>query len=277
MTIGKTQASDRRSSAANPLQELAPPRAENAAAAPEQTLAEPPQRRLLPDPFPIKTVNVDGHKVQLQQKRQANQMEIKFGDGSKKGKPSDAVRDFIKSQKVTVKTERVRKKHNYSTGIVTTKPGACASTAICPPRRGRRLSRCSTTWSSSSPRSVAPVSNGDATHGFSTQPWTSLCHPKSPRATSPSTRFPMERSRLPSGRTTADTARFIPSPVAAATRTARSGKDTHNYGEDDLLHVSKLFDVAYAWIIDRKQADAPYRKAGAEADVASPCPLLRGN
>ena len=43
--------------------------------------------------------------MQLQQNPQANQMEIKFGDRSKKDKPSDAVRHFIKSQKVTVKTE----------------------------------------------------------------------------------------------------------------------------------------------------------------------------
>ena len=49
------------------------------------------------DPFPIKTVNLDGFKVQLQENRQSRQMQIKFGDGSLKDKPSDEIREFVKA------------------------------------------------------------------------------------------------------------------------------------------------------------------------------------
>ncbi len=45
-------------------------------------------------------------------------------------------------------------------------------------------------------------------------------------------------------------------------------KDTHSYGEDDVLRVSNLFDLAYAWILQQKQADAKARKKEAEPVAA---------
>ncbi len=100
----------RTSAAAEAVQ---PTRAEEAAPplpAAEQPKSEPPQRALLADPFPIKTVNLDGYKVQLQHSRQANEMQIRFGDGTEKDKPSDEIRDFVKSHKVEIETKTGEKK-----------------------------------------------------------------------------------------------------------------------------------------------------------------------
>jgi hypothetical protein len=44
--------------------------------------AEAPVKPLLADPFPLKTVNLGGYKVHLQQSRQAGEMQIRFGDGT---------------------------------------------------------------------------------------------------------------------------------------------------------------------------------------------------
>lgn len=87
-----------------PVEEAAPP-----LPAAEQPKAEPPQRALLADPFPVKTVNLDGYKVQLQHSRQANEMQIRFGDGTEKDKPSDEIRDFVKSHKVKAATKEGEK------------------------------------------------------------------------------------------------------------------------------------------------------------------------
>jgi len=75
-----------------PVEEPTPQVAETNNSAPEQ-----PPRKFTADPFPIKTVNLDGYKVQLQENRQSRQMQIKFGDGSLNDKPSDAVREFVKA------------------------------------------------------------------------------------------------------------------------------------------------------------------------------------
>jgi hypothetical protein len=61
---------------------------------------EEPRMRLLADPFSLKTVNLGDYMVHLQFSRQANETQIRFGDGSKQDMPSDAVRDLIKSHKV---------------------------------------------------------------------------------------------------------------------------------------------------------------------------------
>lgn len=71
----------------------------------EQSKAEQPVRALLVDPFPFKTANVGGGKLHLQHSRQAGEMQIRFGDGSRQEMPSDAVREFIKSHKVKVETK----------------------------------------------------------------------------------------------------------------------------------------------------------------------------
>jgi hypothetical protein len=80
---------------------------------------EPPARQWRANPYPIKTVNVDGYKVQLQESRPDKesrvdqdkpsrderwQMQIKFGSGDKQDEPSAEVLDFIKSQRKTVTT-----------------------------------------------------------------------------------------------------------------------------------------------------------------------------
>lgn len=62
----------------------------------------------------IKTVDLDGYKITLQQKPKRfdekaqkmypRQMQIKFGDGSLQAKPSDDVIDAIKSYKVSIDT-----------------------------------------------------------------------------------------------------------------------------------------------------------------------------
>ncbi len=70
----------------------------------EQSKAEQPTRPLLADPFPVKTANIGGYRIHLQHSRQAGEMQISFGDGSKKDMPSDAVRDLIKSHKKQIET-----------------------------------------------------------------------------------------------------------------------------------------------------------------------------
>jgi hypothetical protein len=63
----------------------------------QQVATDQPARKFQADPFPVKVVNLDGYKVQLQENRQSRQMQIKFGDGSLSDKPSDAIREFIKA------------------------------------------------------------------------------------------------------------------------------------------------------------------------------------
>jgi hypothetical protein len=63
----------------------------------EPSSTEQPTRKFMADPFPIKTVNLEGYKLQLQENRQSRTMQIKFGDGSLKDKPSDAIREFVKA------------------------------------------------------------------------------------------------------------------------------------------------------------------------------------
>jgi hypothetical protein len=88
-------------------QEAASPAAEPAQAAPEPPA---PPRPLLADPFPFKTVNVGGAKLHFQHSRQAGEFQIRFGDGTEKEKPSDSIREFIKSHKVEVETTDGEKK-----------------------------------------------------------------------------------------------------------------------------------------------------------------------
>ena len=86
-----------------PAEEAAPP-----LPAAEQPKPGQPTQQFLADPFPIKTVNLDGYKVQLQHSRQANEMQIRFGDGTEKDKPSDEIRDFVKSA-LSQKTQNLRR------------------------------------------------------------------------------------------------------------------------------------------------------------------------
>ena len=88
-----------------PAEEAAPP-----LPAAEQPKPGQPSQQFLADPFPIKTVNLDGYKVQLQHSRQSNEMQIRFGDGTEKDKPSDEIRDFVKSHKVEIETKAGEKK-----------------------------------------------------------------------------------------------------------------------------------------------------------------------
>jgi hypothetical protein len=94
----------------------------------QQAEADLPTRQWRANPFPIRTVNLDGYKVQLQesrpekerpgsenepsrpQKKARWEMQIKFGSGAKDEMPSDAVRDFIKSHKLDVVTREGEKK-----------------------------------------------------------------------------------------------------------------------------------------------------------------------
>jgi hypothetical protein len=49
----------------------------------------------LPDPFVIKTVDLDGYKVRLQQSRRSTQVQIKLGDGGPEDQPSERVRAIL--------------------------------------------------------------------------------------------------------------------------------------------------------------------------------------
>jgi hypothetical protein len=85
----------------------------------ERPIDEPATRQWRANPYPVKTVNLDGYRVQLQESRPEKesradpdkpsrderwQMQIKFGDGSKQDEPSAAVLDLIKSHTKTVTT-----------------------------------------------------------------------------------------------------------------------------------------------------------------------------
>jgi hypothetical protein len=74
----------------------------------DQSKAEEfPQREWRANPFAVKTVNLDGYQLQLQESRPEHgpwQMQIKFGSGSREEMPSDGVRDFIKVQRKTITT-----------------------------------------------------------------------------------------------------------------------------------------------------------------------------
>jgi hypothetical protein len=93
-----------------PTEELEPQTTETGQADPD-----PPARQYRPNPFPTRSANLDGYKIQLQESRsegQPWQMQIKFGDGGLDNRPSDAVIDFIKSHKVTVETQEGPKEVN---------------------------------------------------------------------------------------------------------------------------------------------------------------------
>ena len=60
--------------------------------------AQAVSRRMETNGFAIRTVNLDGYRVHLLQSQGRDQMQIRFGSGSPDDKPSDTVRDFIKSQ-----------------------------------------------------------------------------------------------------------------------------------------------------------------------------------
>jgi hypothetical protein len=88
----------------------------------EPSAAEQPARQWRANPYPVKTVNLDGYKVQLQESRPEKEptgaesdpakprkntrweMQIKFGSGSQDEMPSADVRDYIKSHKLDVTT-----------------------------------------------------------------------------------------------------------------------------------------------------------------------------
>ena len=82
--------------------------------------AEAPARQWRANPWPVKTANLGGYKIVLQESRPEKQarepgddavrnepwsMQIKFGDGSKDDMPSGAVLDYIKSHTKTVTTK----------------------------------------------------------------------------------------------------------------------------------------------------------------------------
>jgi hypothetical protein len=101
---------------------VSPPPPEAPKLSSQQADADQPTRQWRANPFPLRTVNLGGYKVQLQesrpekdrpstqnnpslpQKKTRWEMQIKFGSGSKDDMPSDAVRDFIKSHKLDVVT-----------------------------------------------------------------------------------------------------------------------------------------------------------------------------
>ena len=102
-----------------PTEETAMQQPATATAVAEPAQDEPPARQWRANPYPIKTVNVDGYKIQLQESRPDKetrvdkdkptrderwQMQIKFGSGDKQDEPSAKVLDFIKSHTKTVTT-----------------------------------------------------------------------------------------------------------------------------------------------------------------------------
>ena len=99
--------------------EAAQPAAQTATAVLEAPPEETAIRKWRPNPFPVRTVNLGGYKLVLQESRPDResragkekptadelwQMQIKFGSGSKDDMPSPEVLDFIKSQTKTVTT-----------------------------------------------------------------------------------------------------------------------------------------------------------------------------
>jgi hypothetical protein len=117
----------RKSAAAEAVQpipaDMAAPTAPETAAPPaEQPNPEQPTRQYRANPFRLKTINLsDGYKIELQESRPDRQsardkknweMQIKFGDGSLKDKPSDTVIDAITSHKITVETKSGPKEVN---------------------------------------------------------------------------------------------------------------------------------------------------------------------
>jgi hypothetical protein len=81
----------------------------------ERPTPDEPARQFRANPFPIKTTNVDGYKIQLQESRPEKarwEMQIKFGDGSLGDKPSDTIIDAIASHKITVETKNGPKEVN---------------------------------------------------------------------------------------------------------------------------------------------------------------------
>jgi hypothetical protein len=74
------------------------------AAAPPPAQEPPPPAAAEGDvnPFPkiIRTANFGGYKVFLDQNQAANEMRIQFGSGQRADKPSDAVLDIIRAQRV---------------------------------------------------------------------------------------------------------------------------------------------------------------------------------
>jgi hypothetical protein len=91
------------------IQEDAPPVTETA------TAQETPPTPSEVDPFPrnIRTVNLNGYTIRLNQDRHANEMQIQFGSGQRNDKPSDGVLDLIRSQLVPgeLKTRKEREEN----------------------------------------------------------------------------------------------------------------------------------------------------------------------
>ena len=94
--------------AATPIPPTPPTAAEDVPTSPKA-----PERQWRANPFPIKTVNLDGYKLQLQESRPEQgpwQMQIKFGSGGREDMPPAEVLDFVKSLRKTVKNREGEEK-----------------------------------------------------------------------------------------------------------------------------------------------------------------------
>ena len=89
-----------------PATEIPAPIAEAASAAPVTSPEpKPAARDEAEKPFVFKTVNAGGTKIHLQHSQKHKEFQIRFGGGGEQDKPSDAVRDYLKSHRKAIVTK----------------------------------------------------------------------------------------------------------------------------------------------------------------------------
>ena len=155
----------------------------------EQPAAEQPARQWRANPYPVKTVNLGGYKVQLQesrpekevpgaendpsqpQKKARWEMQIKFGSGAQEEMPSNAVRDYMKSHRLDV-VNRAGEDKQVQLFKWNDKDRAWGMEIDYnkPRESPRKPMRSSTTWSRWSQRSAASAGHGDARRVRTGQP-----------------------------------------------------------------------------------------------------------
>lgn len=90
----------RKRQAARAIEEPAAPPGAEPPRAQEPPPVAPAESEVNSFPRNIRTVDLGGYQIRLNQDQKANEMRIQFGSGQRADKPSDATLDLIRSQRV---------------------------------------------------------------------------------------------------------------------------------------------------------------------------------
>lgn len=243
--------------------EAPPPIAPESVAA---TSAEP-ARTFRKDPFPIKTADLDGYKLRLLEKRdggQGWQMQIKFGEGTENDKPSQAVLDYLKSRRAIIETKDGEKKDVQL--FHWNRDDASWSMKIDFEKPATSRAKADQVFNE-----VADIVANE--RGVSRQHEPSTTERRTPMTTDQKGNKPAHEIRDGALRVSLwqnqnDKGTWYSATCRRSYKDGEVWKETQSYGEEDLLRVAKLFDMAHSWMLSQKQANAAGRKNEHESAAA---------